>query len=272
MRRVSRDDAIFREIDRKEGTIPGRRGKDLKTWGGVFDQPTVMTLHRLLANGVLGSIDFPVSTGKEADVFKATDGDGIDVVIKVYRYSTPTFQKVLQYIEGDQRFHNVPRDKRSLVQAWTKKEYRNLERFREAGLDVPVPYKWTDNVLVMEYIQGENGPARTMKEQPPEDPKAAFDKLWGDYRRLLRNAKSVHADFSEYNCLMDDGVARIIDCGQAVLTTHPMADEFMERDVRNLARYFTRARVGLDVEAMVAEARRLLEQTEPEEEDLEEGF
>jgi RIO kinase 1 len=270
--RGSHDDDIYRQIDRKEAKLAGRVGKDFKTWGGVFDQPTIMTLHRFLRNGVLKSLDFPISTGKEADVFKATDGDGLDVAVKVYRVSTPTFQKVLQYIDGDPRFRNVPRDHRALVHAWAKKEYRNLERFREAGVDVPLAYKATDNIVIMEYIQSEEGPAHTMKAQKPEDPEAAFSKLWKDYQRLLSHASSVHADFSEYNCLMDKGVPRIIDCGQAVLVGHPMSKEFMVRDVKNLQRYFTRLDVELDADEMLAHATALLEKSVPDEETIEEEF
>ncbi len=103
-----------------------------------------------------------------------------------------------------------------------------------------------------------------MKEEPPEDAQAAYDKLWGDYGKLITNAQSVHADFSEYNCLMIDGVPRIIDCGQAVLLKHPMAREFLARDVHNLARYFTRQGVDLDEDALQAEAVRLFEENEAE--------
>lgn len=271
MARGRGEDAVYKAIDRLESEYAGRVGKDIKVWGGVFDRPTVMTLHRLLRNGLLGSLDYPVSTGKEADVFKGTDEEGADVAVKVYRVSTPTFQRVLQYIEGDPRFRNVPRDHRALVHAWAQKEYRNLERFREAGVDVPVAYVWAENVIVMEYLAREDGPARTMKEQPPDDPQAAFDKLWDDYRRIMKGAKSVHADFSEYNCLMIEGRPRIIDCGQAVLLKHPMAREFLARDVRNLARYFTRQALKVDEAGLQAEALHLWEENEaaaePDEED-----
>jgi RIO kinase 1 len=270
--RIAKDDAVFRQIDRKEARIKGRIGKDLRTWGGVFDKGTVMTLHRLLRNGALGSIDYPVSTGKEADVFHGTDGDGMPVAIKVYRVSTPTFQRVLQYIEGDSRFQNVPRDHRSLVHAWARKEYRNLERFREAGVDVPIPYLCSDNVIAMEYLGTDERPAATMKDEPPGDAQRAREKLWTDYRHLIERAKTIHADFSEYNCLMVDGAPRIIDCGQAVLSSHPMATEFLRRDVRNFARYFIRRGVNVNESELDEEAMRLLQANEPAEEDVQEGF
>lgn len=264
MARRQGEDAVYKAIDRLESEFKQRVGKDFKVWGGVFDRPTVMTLHRLLRNGLIGTLDYPVSTGKEADVFKATDDEGLDIAVKVYRFGSPSFQHLLQYVEGDPRFRSVPKDNRALVVAWAKKEYSNLERFREAGVDVPIVYAWSDNVITMEYLAREDGPAHTMKEEPPEDAQAAFDKLWADYGKLITNAQSVHADFSEYNCLMIDGVPRIIDCGQAVLLKHPMAREFLARDVHNLARYFTRQGVDLDEDALQAEAVRLFEENEAE--------
>jgi RIO kinase 1 len=45
----------------------------------------------------------------------------------------------------------------------------------------------------------------------------------------------------------------IIDVGQAVLLNHPMASEFLERDVKNLARYFNAYGIRTDQKAMLAE-------------------
>lgn len=260
---------VYKEIDRFTSGLQARTGKDLKTWGEVFDQPTVMTLHKLLRSDVLKSIDYPVKTGKEANVFKATSGDGDDVALKIYRVATATFRHVLKYIEGDQRFKSVPREKRDLVNAWARKEYRNLQRFREADVDVPIPYQSINNVVIMEYLQNPEGPARTMKEEPPQDPPRAFEKLWSDYQKMLRGARSVHADFSEYNILMPNGEPRIIDVGQAVLDTHPMSREFLSRDLKVFAKYFRGLDVEVDEAQLVAEARGILSDNEGKEPDAE---
>lgn len=261
---------VYREIDQFTTGLQARTGKDIKTWGEVFDPQTVMSLHKLLRAGVLRSIDYPVKTGKEANVFKGTFDDGEDVAIKIYRVATATFRHILKYIEGDPRFFRVPRDRRELVHAWAKKEYRNLERFREAGVDVPVPYRALNNIVIMEYLANENGPAKSMKEEGPDnDPTQAFEKLWDDYKKMLSKARMVHADFSEYNVLMPNGQPRIIDVGQAVLDKHPMADEFMERDIKGLARFFRNLDVELDELAMLTEARLIMASKKDEELEME---
>lgn len=262
---------IYRTIDRLAQDMPGRIGKDFATWGEVFDAPTVMTLHRFLRNDILKTLDYPVATGKEANVFKGTSGDDEDVAVKIYRVHTATFRSMSKYIEGDPRFRNVPRgDHRALIHAWARKEYRNLERCRDAGVDVPIPYKALNNCVVMEYLHGENAPAPQLRTDPPEDMDAAYEKLWADYLRMLKNARLVHADFSEYNILMVDGACRVIDVGQGVLDTHPMSDEFLERDVKNFSKYFGRKGVDVDAVAMLTECRDIVKANATKELEVEE--
>lgn len=262
---------VYRTIDRLAQEMPGRIGKDFGTWGEVFDAPTVMTLHRFLRNDVLATLDYPVATGKEANVFKATSGDGEDVAVKIYRVHTSTFRSMSTYIEGDPRFRNVPRgDHRALIYAWARKEYRNLERFRDAGVDVPIPYKALNNCIIMEYLAGPDGPAPAIRTSHLEDPQAAYDKLWDDYKRALKTARCVHADFSEYNVLMVDDTPRIIDVGQAVLDTHPMALEFLDRDMKNFARFFKKVGVATDPRALIEEAHAIVKANEEKELDVEE--
>jgi RIO kinase 1 len=262
-------DKVYKDIDRASREVPGRIGKDLKTWGEVFDRPTVMTLHRMLRSGVLKSLDYPLKTGKEANLFKGTMEDGEDCAVKIYRVATATFRHILKYIEGDPRFRSVPKDHREMLFAWAKKEYRNLQKYREANVDVPIPFKTLNNVIIMEYLSNEDGPARSMKEQAPEDPPLAYEKLWGDYKRGLTGARLVHADLSEYNVLMPYGEPRIIDVGQAVLDNHPMAKEFMMRDIKVIAKYFRGLDVELDEEEMQATANAILKTHEGKEVDEE---
>jgi RIO kinase 1 len=258
-------DKVYRQVDRASREIPGRVGRDMKTWGEVFDAPTVMSLHKMLRSGVIKSIDYPLKTGKEANVFKGTMEDGEDCAIKIYRVHTATFRHILKYIEGDPRFRSVGRDHREMIFAWARKEYRNLQRFREANVDVPIPYKHLNNILVMEYLSNLDGPARSMKEDPPQDPPRAFEKLWEDYKRALGGARLIHSDLSEYNVMMPHGEPRIIDVGQAVLDNHPMAKEFLARDIKVIAKYFRGFDVETDEEEMLATARAILKTHEGKE-------
>jgi RIO kinase 1 len=249
----SNDEWAFTQADRMIKSLPQRVGKDRRTEGEVFDHPTLMTLHKFLLSGAIKSLDFPISTGKEANVFRGTTPEGGFVAVKIYRVNTATFKHVLQYIQGDERFENVTGDKRALVYAWAQKEFRNLLRMREAGMDVPEPIRVLNNVLIIEYIGTEEGPYPRLKEMGRLDKKQAenfWEILRNEYRLCYDDAGLVHGDLSEYNILVDGAGTkhprpRIIDVGQAVLRNHPMAWEFLARDAKNLTNYFNRQQVRL---------------------------
>jgi RIO kinase 1 len=48
----------------------------------------------------------------------------------------------------------------------------------------------------------------------------------------------------------------IIDVGQAVMLAHPYAEEWLERDVRNVARYFRKYKIDMDVAKELKEIRK----------------
>jgi RIO kinase 1 len=252
---ASNDEWAFRRADRLTEKSRDRRGdSDRKTEGEVFDKGTLLTLHKMLLHGVLRSLDFPVSTGKEANVFRGTTPRGGYVAVKIFRTNTSTFKHVLQYIQGDERFEGVTGDKRALVHAWTKKEFRNLVRAREVGVLVPDPIKSLNNVLIMEYLGVKKGPWPTLKAATVDDSnvEAICKQVVDDYVTLYNQADLIHADLSEYNVLLEGHGgpvekqrARIIDIGQAVLKNHPMAQEFLERDLRNITTYFRRKGVRI---------------------------
>ena len=270
VRIASNDEWAFAQADRLQKRLPDRvGGRDRKTEGEVFDAQTLMTLHRLLTHGVLKSLDFPISTGKEANVFRGTTPRGGYLAVKIYRTNTATFKHVLQYIQGDERFEGVAGDKRGLTHAWCQKEFRNLVRLREAGVFVPEPIKAIANVLVTEYIGIKAGQYPTLKEVGRLSPEQA-EMLWAQVREAYIMAYNVagliHADFSEYNIMLEGAggplsqqKARMMDVGQAVLWNHPMAVEFLERDLRNITTYFRR--MGAD--AMPDQIRSRLQAPDP---------
>jgi RIO kinase 1 len=270
---ASNDEWAFRRADALQGRLPARTGgPDRRTESEVFDQPTLLTLHKMLTHGLLKSLDFPVATGKEANVFRGTTPGGGYVAVKIFRINTATFKHVLQYIQGDERFQGVSGDKRGLVHAWCQKEFRNLARLREANVPVPEPLKASANVLVMEYLGKKEGPWPSLKDVADKSQmERLYRELVEDYVRAYNDADLVHADLSEYNILVEgaDGDpakfrARIIDTGQAVLKNHPMAHEFLARDLKNLTAFFHRQGVDARPEHIMA---RLVHERRPEREE-----
>ena len=213
-----------------------------KTYDQVFDQAALLTIASLISDGVISTLDYPVSTGKEANVFHATDAAGRAKALKIYRINTATFRNIALYIEGDPRFKRVKRATKPTIFAWAQKEYKNLVRMEDAGVRVPTPERVLDNVLVMAYIGDETTPAPSLREVALESPAAVYQDVVANLR-AIRKSRLVHADMSEYNLLWWQDRVVVIDVGQAVPLDHPHAEEWFRRDVANIARFFKRLRV-----------------------------
>lgn len=225
-----------------------------KTYDEVFDRTTLLTLQRLINAGVLNVLDYPIATGKEGNVFRATTASGEFRAVKIYRVSNATFTSLSQYIIGDPRFPRAGGSRRRLIQAWAMKEFKNLKRMAEAGARVPRPYHVEDNVLVMDYIGDEATPAPVLRQVTPRGPKALYRLLLQDMRAIERTGL-VHGDLSEYNILLWESKPWVIDVGQAVPLDHPRAEEWFARDMRNMARYLQRLGLDVTAEALAAKVR-----------------
>ncbi len=190
-----------------------------------------------------------ISSGKEARVYWAKSPKGEDLAVKIYLTATSEFRKSMyQYIIGDPRFENVRKDTRSLIYAWTRKEFKNLKRMHECGVRVPKPIYYMKNILVMEFIGEDGVRAPLLKEVSLTDKEylRIFNKVVEYMRILYKKARLVHADLSEYNIMIFKGEPVLIDVSQAVLLDHPLSIEFLKRDIRNIVRYF-RDELGLEV-------------------------
>lgn len=234
----------------------------LKVTENVFDDATLRTLYTIVNKGIIKALGGPISTGKEANVFLAEGEDRI-LAIKIYRISSGTFDAMEEYILGDPRFRNIRHSKRDIIFAWTKKEHRNLERAIEAGVKVPLPIISERNVLVMEFMgQGER-PYPQLREAGLEkdDARAVFKTIVKYIGLLYVKASLVHGDLSEYNILMNPETKEpiIIDMGQSVTPEHPRAQQFLQRDLENIVRYFKKYDIQADPEKLYQDLREAKE-------------
>jgi len=240
-------DRIARKRDRKFAEFR-KRLKDadqFKVEQSVFDDATFAAIYKLVQDGYIDAFGGPISTGKEANVYEALGAEDTDVAVKIYRINASNFQHMREYLEGDPRFEGIGSNKKQVVLAWTKKEFANLRRARKAGVRVPEPIAVERNVLVMELVGLVEDRARRLAEVSVENPETAFEVV-REYMRRLYDAGLVHGDLSEYNLIIHDGELVVIDMGQAATVHHPNADDFLDRDCRNVASFFTRQ--GLDVD------------------------
>ncbi len=231
-----------------EGSVPKVKKKfktkeEFKIYGRIFDRSTLINMYGLLKKGYLDTIESIISAGKEAFVLHGFSSTG-EVAVKVYMYETTKFRDRRIYIAGDPRFKEVGKKLRKVVNLWSQKEFRNLREMKNAGVSVPRPLAVKGNVLVMEFI-GENGkPAPLLKDYPLENSEMMLTNIIENIRRMYVDAKIVHGDLSEYNILVWRDNPVLIDVSQSVDLRHPMAEEFLVRDLKNILNFFKRIGVS----------------------------
>ena len=232
------DDKRLKKLDRELQSIISRIGSDRKTQDEVFDKKTLHTIEKFISDKIINIVDFPISTGKEGNVFRGITPEKKFIAIKIYRTSTATFKHISDYIFGDPRFKSISPDKLGIIHAWTKKEYKNLEKLKKIGVNAPRPITYNKNVLIMEYLGTKNRPAPMLKDVELENPKEVFKILIEFIKKMYKEAGLVHGDISAFNILWHKNRPYLIDVGQGVLLEHPRSDEFLRRDIHNVVKYF----------------------------------
>jgi RIO kinase 1 len=231
------------------GRVKNKDTEKLKVTENVFDEATLKALYTLSNKGIIEALGGSISTGKEANVFLA-DGKDHNLAVKIYRITSSTFNSMEDYIMGDPRFRDVRHTKKDLIFAWTKKEYRNLLRAGEVGIKVPKPITTERNILVMEFVGKDEKPYPLLKDVQLDEASAkkVYDILINYIKKLYEDAELIHVDLSEYNVLIETELVEpiLIDMGQSVTLEHPRADQFLRRDIQNIARHFKKYGIKSD--------------------------
>ncbi len=212
----------------------------------VFDRQTLLILSKAIKKGIIDTVDYPVSTGKEANVFRATAASGAYVAVKIYKIETAPFFRKSGYLEADPRFRNIKMNDRGIAGAFAHKEFKNLELCDKANVHAPRPLYVDGHVLIMSFLGEEGLPYPTMEQSGPLHGEKDLDSILQDIRAMYR-VGLVHADVSEYNILMGPQPF-LIDFGQGVVLEHPAAQKFLERDVGIVLKYFEKRGFKRDLE------------------------
>jgi len=233
-----------------------KEGKEiLKTKHGVFDGFTNRGLFKLITEGHFEGLESPISIGKESNVFSALTNDGDRIIVKIYRLETCDFNIMYDYIKNDSRYEQLKRKKRKIIFAWVQREYRNLMAARDAQVNVPIPITFSNNILVLEFVGRGNEIAPKLKDEVPKNKKQFLDKIVDNMRKLYK-AGLVHADLSAFNILNFNGTPVFIDMSQSTTLQHPRAEEFLERDVRNICNFFNKHGLTIKKETIMKKIKK----------------
>jgi RIO kinase 1 len=245
-------------------------GDNWSSWDGALHGPDprpdwVRTEHAAV-DDELGML----KTGKEADVFLVRrhipDTDKVSMLAaKRYRDGDHRlFHRDAGYLEG--RRVRRSRENRAMANRssfgkqmiagqWAEAEFAALSRLWQVGqasglVRVPYPVQLIGTELMMEFVgDWDTGEAAPRLAQVRTDPDGLAD-LWQqmtDALSVLARAQVAHGDLSPYNTLVHDGALVLIDLPQIVdVVGNPQGADFIARDVRNVAGWFTQRGLRVD--------------------------
>ena len=231
----------------------------------VLDHNSIKIIESLQRRNKLTAPLSPLSTGKESVVFEAEcdinintkfideNVNSLPCIVKIFKTSTMFFKNRQKYIENERRFTNFcSTNSRKLIKLWAEKEVRNYKRLNNAGIPSPRPIYLKKNVLIIEMIKysqlynvkNSHQPAIQLKHgikliSTNEEKYILYNQTIQLLTDIYQKANLVHADFSEYNILINENKKLyIIDVGQSIDITHENAFYFLITDICNINHFY----------------------------------
>jgi RIO kinase 1 len=203
-------------------------------------------LQPLIDDGVIDEVIRALKSGKEASVYVVRCGAELRCA-KVYKdMGQRSFQQRAQYqegrkVRGSRQARAMSRSTRygrkEQESAWKNAEVTALYQLSAAGVRVPRPYGYFNDVLLMELVtdaHGESAPRLGEVELTPGQAREFHGFIVQQIVRMLC-AGLIHGDLSEYNVLIDAAGPVIIDLPQVVNAAgNNNAFAMLERDVVNI--------------------------------------
>ena len=203
-------------------------------------------LQPLIDDGVIDEVVRSLKSGKEATVYVVRSGSELRCA-KVYRdMAQRSFQRRAQYQEGRKvrgsregraMSRNTRFGRREREHEWKNTEVDALYRLDAAGVRVPRPFGYFNDVLIMELITdtlGNPAPRLSEVELTPDVALEHHGFLMRQIVRMLAHGL-IHGDLSEFNVLLAPQGPVIIDFPQVVnAASNNAAFALLERDVNNI--------------------------------------
>ena len=203
-------------------------------------------LQPLIDDGVIDEVVRSLKSGKEATVYVVRSGSDLRCA-KIYRdMAQRSFQRRAQYQEGRKvrgsregraMSRNTRFGRREREHEWKNAEVDALYRLDAAGVRVPRPFGYFNDVLIMELITdplGNPAPRLSEVELTPDVALEHHGFLMRQIVRMLAHGL-IHGDLSEFNVLLAPQGPVIIDFPQVVnAASNNAAFALLERDVNNI--------------------------------------
>ncbi|MGX6607825.1 serine protein kinase RIO [Micromonosporaceae bacterium Da 78-11] len=249
-------------------------GDRWSTWDSAEQGPAPLPDWVRTEHGAVDTELGMLKTGKEADVFlvrRAVPGSDQVSMLAAKRYRDGDhrlFHRDAGYLEG--RRVRRSREMRAMTNRtsfgkeliagqWAAAEFGALSHLWQVGQEsglicVPYPVQLIGTELMLEFIgDWQTGEAAPRLAQIRTDPDTLAD-LWRqmtDALSVLARAQVAHGDLSPYNTLVHRGRLVLIDLPQIVdVIANPQGADFITRDVRNVATWFTARGLSIDADGL----------------------
>lgn len=212
------------------------------TYGGL----DYLALHTHSSRKDVYSVGSRIGVGKESDIMIVADEKGVQRVLKIHRLGRISFRSVKSNRDYLRNKHGGSWMYLSRLAAM--KEYAFMQALREEGFPVPEPIGQSRHTIVMSLIDAY--PLRQIANVP--DPASLYAELLAMILRLAQHGL-IHGDFNEFNLLIkeiptvsESGEESVklepvlIDFPQMVSMEHQNAEEYFDRDVNCIKRFFLR--------------------------------
>ena len=250
-------------------------GDNWSTWDDALHGPSPRPDWVRTEHGAVDTELGMLKTGKEADVFlvrRSLPDTELVSMLAAKRYRDGDhrlFHRDAGYLEG--RRVRRSREMRAMTNRtsfgkeliagqWAMAEFGALSHLWELGeasglIRVPYPVQLRGTELMLEFIgdwaTGEAAP-RLAQLRVDRDGLADLWRQMVDALSVLARAQLAHGDLSPYNTMVQDGRLVLIDLPQIVdVIANPQGRDFIARDVRNVANWFTARGLRPDVEELI---------------------
>nr|CAG4640780.1 EOG090X04DJ [Eulimnadia texana] len=193
-----------------------------------------LALKTLTSRDTVQSVGNQIGVGKESDIYVVADAEGKQLCLKLHRLGRTSFRKI-----KEKRDYHQHRNRASwiyLSRLSATREFAYMKALHDRGFPTPKPYDFNRHCVIMELVNG--FPLCQILEV--SDPAALYDELMNLIMKLANNGV-IHADFNEFNILIDENEKPIlIDFPQMISTSHCDAQAMFDRDVKCLRDFFKR--------------------------------
>jgi len=192
-----------------------------------------------------------IKSGKEATVYRIMLDDDL-AAMKIYKKPEErNFKNTEAYLSG--KYYQKSSQRRAVQKNnkfaknlkhknWVNREFFMLQKLFDAGANIPKPILQIDDAIFMELLGDINTAAprlhdiELIKNEAEETLNLVLKNI-----EIFWNFGIVHADLSEFNILWWKSKPYIIDFPQSIdRRTHPNPKEILDRDLKNIVKYFSK--------------------------------